>query len=138
MLRMVGPLDVLSHFLHQCERYSYSRLYPIAEQAKKNFKPPTEGDSKGLPTIVVPSATAADNDDMSVSSVSIGGVNSSDEDSDDADYDSDAAVTTGGHAHMISKLIWGMGGSLASGSCVKLYKYQEGVKIFHRNVADIL
>ena len=40
--------------------------------------------------------SAADNDDMSVSSVSIGGVNSSDEDSDDADYDSDAAVTTGG------------------------------------------
>ena len=96
---------------------------PIPEQAKKNFKTPAAaaGDSTGPPTIVVPSA--ADNDDMSVSSVSIGGVNSSDEDSDDADYDSDAAVTTGGHAHMISKLIWGMGGSLASGSCVKLYKY---------------
>ena len=46
---------------------------------------------------------------MSVSSVSIGGVNSSDEDSDDADYDSDAAVTTGGHAHLISKLIGGWG-----------------------------
>ena len=82
---------------------------PIAEQAKKNFKTPTAGDSKIPPTIVVPSAT--DNDDMSVSSVSIGGVNSSDEDSDDADYDSDAAVTTGGHAHLMSKLIWGMGGS---------------------------
>ena len=84
---------------------------PIAEQAKKNFKTPAAGDSKGPPTIVVPSA--ADNDDMSVSSVSIGGVNSSDEDSDDADYDSDAAVTTGGHAHIMSKLIRGLGVDIA-------------------------
>ena len=92
---------------------------PIPEQAKKNFKTPAAaaaaGDSTGPPpTIVVPSAAAvADNDDMSVSSVSIGGVNSSDEDSDDADYDSDAAVTTGGHAHIKSKLIRGMGVDIA-------------------------
>ena len=53
------------------------------EQAKKSFKTTGDrADSKGQTTIDV-------DDDMSVSSVSIGGVNSSD---DSDDYDSDAAL----------------------------------------------